>query len=287
MEYNLLTEEERALLPEVLARRIRFKNLIEKSILQSQDVFSNCFILTGRAGTGKTTLILQFLQQMFEKGLIADYQRVSGHITKSAFYTLLKDNSEIDPIGKITVLMLDDCDCLYDSGCIELMKSAFDTKSNNKDNRAVYYLTRGRTGRGDFTYRGFTIIITNDPLDNPTDHQAALLDRVHLMRVDLRYEDFKIFNIGLIENYLEKNPDKLTDDIIAKLVDFFNEYMRKWFDNDIFQKAKVHFSIRLVKKFFDLMKIFGDDWKDYSVVFNKLNSCYEQEMEIKNAKTTA
>ena len=40
-------------------------------------------VLTGGPGTGKTTLITQSLNSLKDKGVIYDYHRVTGHITKT------------------------------------------------------------------------------------------------------------------------------------------------------------------------------------------------------------
>ena len=55
-----------------------------------------------------------------------------------------------------------------------------------------------------------TIIITNNDLtNNPTPHQQAVLDRIHVMNADLNKSDFKIFNTYLTQEYLNKNPLEL------------------------------------------------------------------------------
>ena len=273
--YHLLTQEERQRLPNVLARRARFKKLILQSVAAGSQTFSNCMLITGKPGTGKTTMVTEYLDEMKRTEKIAGYQRYTGHITQSSLFQILKENSESDE-GKVKVLVLDDVDCLFDSGCIELMKAAFDTKNERqKDNRKVFYLTRGVTAN--FTYNGYAIIITNHSLSQPTDAQMALIDRVHLMRADLDRDDFRIFNINLMEKYMNDNPDCLSKSQLSGLESFFRMYIRAWFDNDIFQEAGVYFSIRLLKKFIDLVTTFGpNDWLDYSVPFKQLHETYKR-----------
>lgn len=271
--YSLLSNEERIKLPNVLSRRIRFKRLISQSVMSSAQTFSNCMLITGRPGTGKTTMVTEYLDALKGEEKIADYSRYTGHITQSSLYKILQECADVDEAGRVHVLVLDDVDCLFDQGCIELMKAAFDTKNNKqKDNRRVFYLTHGV--KSSFLYNGYAIIITNHPLDQPTDSQTALLDRVHLMKADLDREDFKIFNISLMERYMNENPDNLTERQLAGLESFYHMYIRAWFDNDIFQEAGVYFSIRLLKKFIDLVTTFGQDWLDYSVPFKKLHGTY-------------
>ena len=273
--YELLTTEERQLLPQVLLRRTRFKNLVRKSVLLGSDTFSNCMLITGKPGTGKTTMVTEYLEELMREEEIVRYTRVTGHVTQSSLFQLLKDNAEkVD--GKTQVLVLDDVDCLFNQGCIELMKAAFDTKNvTQKDNRKVFYLTHGC--QNNFTYDGYAIIITNYSLDQPTDSQMALIDRVHLMKADLQKEDFKIFNIFLMEKYMNENPDNLDEFQLKGLENFFRLYIRKWFENDVFQESGIYFSIRLLKKFIDLVTIFGPkDWIEYSVPFARLNGTYQR-----------
>lgn len=273
--YNLLTPEEREQLPKVLLRRQKFKRLISQSVLLGNSTFSNCMLITGKPGTGKTTMVTEYLDNLKNRGDIADYHRYSGHITQSSLFQILKENAELID-GKSQVLVLDDVDCLFDAGCIELMKAAFDTKNaSQRDNRKVFYLTHGT--KQSFRYDGYAIIITNHSLDQPTDSQNALIDRVHLMKADLDKDDFRIFNINLMEQFMNQNPDNLTRTQLDGLNSFYKMYIRAWFDNDIFQEAGVYFSIRLLKKFIDLVTIFGpQDWLDYSVPFKKLHSTYRR-----------
>lgn len=272
--YSLLTDEERGKLPNVLLRRQRFRKLVSQSVMLGSQTFSNCMLITGKPGTGKTTMVTEYLETLKSEEKIADYARYTGHITQSSLYKILQDCAEVDSLGRVKVLVLDDVDCLFDSGCIELMKAAFDTKNKKQqDNRRVFYLTHGVTSS--FVYQGYAIIITNHTLEQPTEAQTALIDRIHVMKADLNREDFRIFNINLMEMYMNENPDDLDEKQLKGLESFFDLYIRQWFENDIFQEAGVYFSIRLLKKFIDLVAMFGPkDWIEYSVPFKKLHGTY-------------
>ena len=288
MAINLLTVDERLQLPLVLNRRSRFKQLVKVSVINYNKIFSNCMLLQGKPGTGKTTLISEYLDQLKEAGSIAGYKRASGHITPRSLFMLLSETSK--PIdGKPIVLVLDDVDCLGDQGCLELMKSAFDTKADTRTNRHVYYMTENGSG---FRYDGFGIIITNNEFnpDKITVHQQALLDRVQAVSVDLKKDDTIIYNTYLIEQYINENPDKLSKDEVDSLVTMFNTEIRKWLDKDAFRKAKINFSIRLVKKFVDAQRIFGDDWREFNTTYQKLEAAADMSDAIeeiqKNKEST-
>ena len=284
MAINLLTSEEKFQLPFVLSRRTKFKQLVKVSVTNYNRVFSNCMLLQGKPGTGKTTIIAEYLDQLKEEGLIADYRRASGHLTPRSLYNLLSNTRKADKKGRPTVLVLDDVDCLSDQGCLELLKAAFDTKSPAKSNRHVYYMTE--TGSG-FKYEGFGIIITNNEFnpDKVTIHQQALLDRVQAVSVDLEKDDAIIYNSYLVEQYVNDNPDQLSPEEIETMVKLFNTEIRKWLAKDAFRKAKINFSIRLVKKFLDAQRIFGDDWRDFNTVYRRLEAACEMAdltEEVKN-----
>lgn len=273
---SLMNIEEAIKLPSVIDRRNKFKRIIRTSVENYQKLFSNCMMISGKPGSGKTTLIVSYLDKLKELGVIANYIRASGHITPRSLYNLLYDTASIDKETKLpNILVLDDVDCLKDPGCLELMKSAFDTKSNLATNRQVYYLSEGR--KSTFRYNGFGIIVTNDNFLNTENnvHLDALLDRVQPVSCDLKQEDMKIYTTHLIEDYLNTNEDGLSDDDINSVVDFFNTDIRKWMENDCFQIAKVAYSLRLIKKFIDCQKLYGNDWKLFSLPYQKLEAAYE------------
>ena len=133
---SILTVEEQLALPTILLKRKVFREMMEAYITSYHTSFTNNMIIQGKAGSGKTTLVIENLDKMKAVGVIADYVRVSGHVTPSSLVTLLERTSQTDN-GRPRVLVLDDVDCMDDEGCLELMKSAFDTRSNIPTNREV------------------------------------------------------------------------------------------------------------------------------------------------------
>lgn len=265
---ELLTKEERAELPLVKLRRDKFRTIIRKSIENIDTSFSNCIMIIGDPGTGKTSLVTEYLEVLREDGLIHDFKRCSGHLTKSSLFEFLRPEDDAE---KVEVHILDDVDCIHDNGCLEIMKSTFDTRNNNqKSNR---YVTSYRQGsRDSYKYNGFCIIITNHKFEKYNVNQQALFDRIHRMEIDLKASDFLIFITSLIEDYLNENPDGLSDYVIENIANFYNDTIRKWFELNAFGRTNTHFSVRLIKKFIDLMMMFGDDWKEYSIDYKRLNS---------------
>ena len=268
---KLLTDSERAQLPLVISRRSKFKALIKASIVNYNRLFSNCLLIQGKPGTGKTTLCETFLDQLREDEIIAGVSRVPGHITPKSLYHVMRKTATPEN-GRPYVLLLDDVDCLGDEGCLELMKAAFDTKSNTKTNRRVFYMTEdGGTG---FTYQGFGIIICNNDFGTKklSVHQEALMDRVQRLSIDLEPNDMMIFTTYLLEKYLNENEDKLNNEEIQGVIDLFNKDIRRWMASDAFRKAKVNYSIRMVKKFVDAQRVYGDDWRDFNITYQNLEA---------------
>lgn len=276
---KLLTDMERAQLPLVISRRSKFKALIKSSLVNYDKLFSNCLLIQGRPGTGKTTLTETFLEQMIEDEIIAGVKRVPGHITPKSLYHVMRETASPRD-RKPYVLLLDDVDCLGDEGCLELMKAAFDTKSNTKTNRKVFYMTEdGGTG---FTYQGFGIIICNNDFGSKklTVHQEALMDRVQRLSIDLQPNDMMIFTTHLLEDYINHNDDNLNDEEIQGVIDLFNKDVRRWMEADAFRKARVNYSIRLVKKFVDAQRVYGDDWRDFNITYQNLEAaCQMSDIE--------
>lgn len=274
---TLLTNEERAKLPFVISRRTKFRQIVRLSIQNYNRTSSNCIMISGRPGTGKTTIVEQLLEQMAEEEQIGAYKRVPGHVTMKSLFSLLKDVHQplINTRGEKVpqVLVLDDTDCLSEEAPLELMKAAFDSRSNLPTNRKVYYYTEndGKTG---FKFDGFGIIITNTDFSNKkhTVHQDALLDRVQQLSVDLEPEDMMIYTTYLIEDMLNKNEDHYSKEEIDAAVALFNTEIRKWMKMAAFRKAHVNFSTRLLKNFIDCMRLFNEDWKDYSIPYQRLEA---------------
>ena len=276
---KLLTDMERAQLPLVISRRSKFKALIKSSLVNYRRLFSNCLMIQGKPGTGKTTLCETFLDQMIEDEIIAGVKRVPGHITPRSLYHVMRETATPRD-GKPYVLLLDDVDCLGDEGCLELMKAAFDTKSDTKTNRKVFYMTED--GSMGFRYDGFGIIICNNDFGAKklSVHQEALMDRVQRLSIDLEPNDMMIFTTHLLEKYLNENTDDLNDEEIQAVVDLFNNDIRRWMAADAFRKSKVNYSIRMVKKFVDAQRVYGEDWKDFNITYKNLEAaCQMSDIE--------
>lgn len=283
---SLLTIDERASLPQIIVRRNKFKAIIKNSIVNYNRLFSNCLMIQGKPGTGKTTLCETFLEQMKEEGLIAGTKRVPGHVTPKSLFNIINETAEPDKDNHPHVLLLDDVDCLGDEGCLELMKAAFDTKSDAPTNRKVFYFNE-KDGKVGCTFRGFGIIICNNDFGNKklSVHQEALLDRVQQLSIDLQPNDMMVFTTHLLESYLNDNPDELKPEEISDIVNLFNTDIRRWMKYDAFRKARVNYSIRLIKKFVDAQRTYGEDWKLFNIVYQKLEAVCQME-DINNGTLT-
>ena len=268
---ELLRTEERLLLPLVLQRRAAFQKILENSLKNARNTFSNCLMIQGQAGTGKTTTVVNCLSDLKDRGIIYDYVRIAGHVTPRSLFDLFRDTAHLHN-GLPTVLVLDDCDFMMDQGCLELAKAAFDTRSKGDQNRRVYYQSQRDSG---FKYEGYGIIITNNDTspERMTVHQQALLDRVNLMCIDLKKEDMFIYNAHLIEDYLNENEDGLSEEELRNIVSLFDTDIRRWNEADAFARTRINFSVRLVKKFADCIRLYGkNSWRDLSTIYQKLES---------------
>ena len=110
---ELLQSEERLLLPLVLQRRTAFQRILESSLKNAGTTFSNCLMIQGQAGTGKTTTVVNCLSDLKDRGIIHDYVRIAGHVTPQSLFSLFADTARLHN-GLPTVLVLDDCDFMMD-----------------------------------------------------------------------------------------------------------------------------------------------------------------------------
>lgn len=280
---ELLTVEERAALPMVISRRARFKNILKVSILNYNKTSSNCLMIIGKPGIGKTFIVTETLEQLLNEDLIASYKRVPGHVSMQSCFNIIQECATPNE-GRPRVALFDDTDVMAEEGTLEIIKSAFDSKSNLPSNRKVYFYNRV-TGREGIDFRGYGIIIANDDFLNKklNIHQQAILDRVQLMSIDLKLEDAFIYNTYLIEKLLNENEEGYSDEEIDSIVKMFNTDFRRWNKMDAFRKSQINFSTRLVKKFVDLQKLFGGEWREYSLAYKQLEAACELE-ELKSGE---
>jgi len=270
---RLLTDDERFQIPFIIHRRNQFRRLVQTFIENYQNTVSNCIMIQGKPGSGKTTLVEELLTQMKENERIENYRRVPGHVTASALYGILQNTSEPNKNGMPQVLLLDDVDALDDEPCLELLKASFDTKNNLPTNRKVCYQS-STVEKKSFTFKGFGIIITNDDFSkkNLTIHQQALLDRVQTMSVDLEAGDMIVYTTYLIEKMLNDNEEHWSPEQIQSVVELFNTDVRRWISVDAFRKSGVRYSTRLIKKFVDSQKLFPDDWKLFNTDYMRIDT---------------
>lgn len=281
---TLTTAEERIRIPSIISKKNAFKRIVKTSLANYKTIFSNCIIISGVPGSGKTTSLVSSLESLMNEGVIAEYKRCSGHITPRSLYVALKETANAVN-GSPRVLVLDDTDMMAIDGNMELIKSACDTKSNLPGNRNVYYMTEDSRG---FRYDGFVFIVTNNLYNNPSKiniHEQAILDRGNLVSIDLQKDDMYVYTTYLVEKYLNDNEDNLTDEEIDSIVNLFNTDFRRWMKTDAFKESGINYSTRLVKKFVDSQRMFGEDWKTFSTFYNKLNS-YADLVESRNSLVT-
>lgn len=261
-DFPLLDNGARVELVEVEAKLADFKKIITQSVMKRDVTFSNSIIITGPPGTGKTHNTRVWLNELMSYGLLENFDTISGKVTPKSLFGFLKHNSP----NKVQIL--DDCDVFHNHESLNLLKAALDTRTDVSIARTVSYGTHG--GFQSFDYEGFLIIITNEKFDNdPGSHLAAVLDRTHLIGLNLTPRDMYIMNASIIEKSL--NESKVLSPTTKLLIaEFYNDEVQEWMNLDLFNKAKVNFSIRFILKIADLYNMFGATWKNYSHEYKKI-----------------
>lgn len=266
-QFPLLNDYERKELVAVEEKIADFELVIKGCISNKANMFCNGAIISGPPGTGKTHNIMNWAQDLLDIAVIKQYKKYSGKITPLTLFNVLSENN-----GPDNVLVLDDIDCWWNIDALNLLKAAHDTKSEHPRN--VTYGSRG--SMNSFEYTGFTIIITNQKLEEwNNDDVKAVVDRMHMMKLNLTREDIIMKNTSIVEEFLNASVD-LSDVIRNDVRAFYVNEVKEFFQyvdkdgKDVFARANVNFSVRWVKKVIDLQMIFGSKWKNFSIEYQRL-----------------
>ena len=214
-----------------------------------------------------------------KEGIIADYSRTTGHITPTRMVSLLKDSS-VGSDELIRPVFLDDCDFYLNSGNLELLKSALETRDSlDPNNRIVKY--NSAFSRNAFRFNGLVIIASNKnftqaPKYKDKDinmHLEALKSRCHIFRLVVTNEVMKVNCVRMIESFVN-SPDGayLTPDIIDKIKAFVYDELLIWIDKNLFEVSGLGFDMRIIKKIIDCIFTYEDEWKIFSTDYVTLSS---------------
>lgn len=272
-KFPILTDLEREELSIVEVKINDFEDIIKKSITNKAKMFCNGLILTGDPGTGKTHNILKWLFELLEDQIIDKYLPFSGKISPITLFQLMKANA-----GFRDITVLDDSDVWDNLDSMNILKAALDTGMGKK--RFVSYGSRGNIDK--FEYGGFLIVITNHKFENPNDHVKAVLDRTHLMKLNMTRRDIYIKNTSIVEDFVNSKEANLPEDLIKDVIEFYKTDIKDFFDYDCFAKCNINFSVRFIMKAVDLFNNFGSKWKNFSSEYKKLNDKLQQERGVQD-----
>lgn len=259
--YPLLTTLEREYYHNVVEVKLNeFDELIKTIILNQDKMKLNSLTLFGPQGTGKTYNTLKVLNDLLDQGRITGLKYASGEITRVGLFNLLEEQKDY---GNITVL--DDCDVILNPDCLPTLKAASDTKSNQKPRIVTYNSNRGDRN---FEFNGFIVHLTNENYYKYADvHMAAVLDRMHIFKLDITRYDIFLRNAFLAENELNEFED---ENMKLEFAAFFQEEIREFVKKGIFDNCKLSFSLRFVNKLTDLYPAFNSRWKSASMEYSML-----------------
>jgi len=260
-DFPLLNDFERLESKKVDDKLSQFERVVKSSVSNIGNLYSNGMILSGAPGTGKTYNTTKWLDELIDNNLIDNYSVVSGKITPVTLFQFLRENN-----GPNNVIVLDDCDVFWNLESLNILKAAMQTKSEYGE-RKVTYGSRGQIQS--FIFEGYVIMITNHEFKTiPNDHIRAVLDRVHLMNLNLTTQDLALKNTEIVEDFI--NNKIIDDKVKIGLKDLYRNEISQFIENEVFQKADVQFSVRFIMKIVDLFTMFGNSWKQFSTEFKKL-----------------
>ena len=275
---ELMTDELKALEPKALLFNAHFKSLITKAIQKLPVASTNGIIITGRPGIGKTYNITKALNEAKANGYIENYTRATGHITPTKMLEALK-YSTVESGKVIKPLFLDDCDFYLNTGNLELLKSALETRdSSDPNNRVVKY--NSAFAKSAFKFNGLVIIASNQNFTKNANlsrdkeanmHLEALKSRCHIFKLIVTNDVMKVNCIRMVENFLNSPEGSyLTPESLDKIKAFVNEELLEWLDKDLFNISGLGFDMRIVKKIIDCIFMYDDEWKIFSTDYRTL-----------------
>lgn len=272
-ELILLTEQDRERLKLIEESLKNFETLVKESVKKRHLLNSNLLLIRGKPGIGKTYLTTSWLDDLVADEVISKYYRISGKITPVTLYQFLDSPSVVK--GKC-VHILDDCDIFYSLESLNILKSACELRAGDKTaKRDICYGARGVVAS--YSYEDIIIIITNHDLaSQKNEHVTAILDRALYLELPITKQDIFVYTTSLIEKTLNEGIFSESTKQYVKL--YYEQYLKKFHEYDIFAETGVNFSLRYVLKIIDMFTIFGVNWMSSSIEFKKMNEALNKKL---------
>lgn len=248
---------------EIIIRINKRFEILDKMTVGAVSGAIKAMIVTGPPGVGKSFGVEYQLEKYGTFDRITKnqvkYEIVKGALTPIGLYQVLYKNSDSN-----CVLVFDDADNIFfDDISLNLLKAALDTS----DRRRISWNAESRALQengipNQFDFKGSVIFITNLQFANIRskrlqDHLAALESRCHFVDLTINTAREKMLRIrSVVANGTMLDRYDFSDTQRAELAEFVEENANR------FREV----SLRLVIKLADLMKSFGDSWKEMARV---------------------
>tara|TARA_Y100000310_G_C20665829_1_gene807402 strand:- start:1188 stop:2192 length:1005 start_codon:yes stop_codon:yes gene_type:complete len=181
-EKNLLKEWKESKNKRIIIDHNHFKTA-EHLLNTTIKGYSNCTILFGEGGIGKTHLTFEVIKKHF-KGKNDDWEYKAGFTTPLAFYRWLYENRNKD------LLVLDDVEGLFSNAKTIAMLKSMLWESNGK--RIISYDTSWKNAEdlpSTFEIKARFVILANDIPKRHNPHIEALLSRVVSYSFNIGFKD--------------------------------------------------------------------------------------------------
>jgi len=225
----------------------------------------NNFILVGKQGQGKTTLVMKALE---EEGVKAVYH--SGISTPKALYEFLYENREDK------ILVFDDCAGLINNlYAVSILLSAM-WNTNDEKRVVTWNSTKGDTPNR-FIFTSKIIIIANKIPKN--DYADVVLSRCLVYNLNLNYKQIlaMMYSIGNKEvvDYIKENSSEATKNFdlrLLKKIEGFYEFNKENWKEMANSMLEVDEELQLI--------LSGLDQKSWSERFDKSKRTYERYKQV-------
>jgi predicted ATP-binding protein involved in virulence len=180
------------------------------SIAISENTSTSGVLITGRRGTGKTTVVTDIL-----KRLNKEFVNFSGKVTALGLFHFIKNNSN-------KIIVMDDCEGLESEIVLSFLKTILGRDKNGQAQTVSYSF---RKEIESFKFSGSIIIITNWLENAQKEHLEAVKDRMYIINYDLTKEEMIDKMEKIAKSFSYRGLDTVTQEAILKgMIGYCNKY---------------------------------------------------------------
>jgi hypothetical protein len=188
--------------------RFHFFEQIVGMVLEGEALSS---IICGPPGIGKTHTVFKKLADAgMEEGF--DYIVVKGNISPLGLFRTLQENAD-------KIVVMDDTDsCLFNAGCVNLLKAALDNYSTRTITWSSFVMDKIKDLEDSFEFKGKIIFISNMPQEKI---DSAIRSRSFCLDLQMDTSDI----LEHLENLADQICEEMPKADLEKIMNFIREHV--------------------------------------------------------------